>query len=69
MSEKSDTKTQILDVAEKAVLEKGFEATSIEEIVAAVGLSRQRVLLPFQRQERPRPRHARTLHRRRERAF
>ncbi|WP_338550585.1 TetR/AcrR family transcriptional regulator [Roseovarius phycicola] len=40
MSEKPNTKTQILDVAEKAVLEKGFEATSIEEIVAAVGISR-----------------------------
>lgn len=40
MSEKPDTKTHILDVAEKAVLEKGFEATSIEEIVAEVGISR-----------------------------
>nr|WP_317055686.1 TetR/AcrR family transcriptional regulator [Roseovarius sp. W115]MDV2929273.1 TetR/AcrR family transcriptional regulator [Roseovarius sp. W115] len=40
MSEKPNTKTQILDVAEKAVLEKGFEATSIEEIVAAVEISR-----------------------------
>ncbi|MEL7259662.1 MAG: TetR/AcrR family transcriptional regulator, partial [Pseudomonadota bacterium] len=40
MSGKTDTKTHILNVAEKAVLEKGFEATSIEEIVAAVGISR-----------------------------
>ncbi len=40
MSGKPDTKTHILNVAEKAVLEKGFEATSIEEIVAAVGISR-----------------------------
>jgi len=40
VSGKPDTKTHIMNVAEKAVLEKGFEATSIEEIVAAVGISR-----------------------------
>jgi AcrR family transcriptional regulator len=32
----SDTKERILDVAEAAVLEKGFAATSIEELIAAV---------------------------------
>lgn len=40
VSQTIDTRTAILDIAERAVLEKGFEATSIEEIVAAVGISR-----------------------------
>ena len=35
-----DTRSRILDVAEAAVLEKGFEATSIEEIVAGAEISR-----------------------------
>ena len=35
----SDTKERILDVAEAAVLEKGFAATSIEELIAAVDTS------------------------------
>ena len=36
----SDTKERILDVAETAVLEKGFAATSIEEVIAAVGITK-----------------------------
>ncbi|MEM8749044.1 MAG: TetR/AcrR family transcriptional regulator [Pseudomonadota bacterium] len=40
MTAKPKTKTLILDVAEQAVLEKGFEATSIEEIVVALDISR-----------------------------
>ena len=36
----SDTKERILDVAEAAVLEKGFAATSIEELVAAVDITK-----------------------------
>ncbi len=36
----ADTRTVILDIAEVAVLEKGFEATSIEEIAAAADISR-----------------------------
>ncbi|MFN3227114.1 MAG: TetR/AcrR family transcriptional regulator [Hyphomicrobiales bacterium] len=40
MTEKTDTRSKILDIAEAAVLEKGFEATSIEEIVAGTGISR-----------------------------
>ena len=40
MSAKGDTKGRILDIAESAVLEKGFEATSIDEIVAAAEISR-----------------------------
>ncbi len=35
-----DTREQILDVAEKAVLDKGFGATSIEELIAAVGITK-----------------------------
>ncbi len=40
MAKAGNTKEQILDTAERAVLEKGFEATSIEEIIAAVGISK-----------------------------
>ena len=37
---KIDTRTRILDVAESAVLAKGFASTSIEEIIAAVGITK-----------------------------
>jgi AcrR family transcriptional regulator len=36
----SDTRERILDVAERAVLDKGFAATSIEEVIAAVGITK-----------------------------
>src|SRR4029077_8917846 len=36
----SDTRERILDVSEAAVLEKGFAATSIEEVIAAVGITK-----------------------------
>jgi TetR/AcrR family transcriptional repressor of nem operon len=36
----SDTRERILAVAEAAVLAKGFAATSIEEIIAAVGITK-----------------------------
>ena len=36
----SDTKERILDLAEAAVLEKGFAATSIEELIAAVDITK-----------------------------
>ena len=36
----SDTKERILDVAEAAVLEKGFAATSVEELIAAVDITK-----------------------------
>ncbi len=35
-----DTRDRILDVAETAVLEKGFAGTSIEELIAAVGITK-----------------------------
>jgi AcrR family transcriptional regulator len=35
-----DTRERILDAAEAAVLEKGFAATSIDELIAAVGLTK-----------------------------
>ncbi len=35
-----DTRQRILDVAQASVLEKGFSATSIEEIIAAVGITK-----------------------------
>lgn len=34
------TREQILDAAETSVLEKGFAATSIEELIAAVGITK-----------------------------
>ena len=37
---KTDTRTRILEVAESAVLAKGFASTSIEEIIAAVGITK-----------------------------
>lgn len=40
MADKTDTRSKILDIAEASVLEKGFEATSIEEIVAGAEISR-----------------------------
>jgi AcrR family transcriptional regulator len=40
MKQPGDTRTRILDYAESAVLEKGFEVTSIDEIVASVGISK-----------------------------
>ncbi|MEM8775687.1 MAG: TetR/AcrR family transcriptional regulator [Pseudomonadota bacterium] len=40
MSQRTDTRSRILDVAEASVLSKGFEATSIEEIVAGAEISR-----------------------------
>jgi TetR/AcrR family transcriptional regulator, transcriptional repressor for nem operon len=36
----SDTRERVLDVAEDAILQKGFGATSIEEIIAAVGITK-----------------------------
>jgi TetR/AcrR family transcriptional regulator, transcriptional repressor for nem operon len=36
----SDTRQRILDVAEAAVLDKGFAATSIDELIAAVGITK-----------------------------
>ena len=36
----TDTRERLLEVAEAAVLEKGFAATSIEELIAAVGITK-----------------------------
>ena len=36
----SNTRDRILDVAEAAILEKGFAATSIDELIAAVGITK-----------------------------
>jgi len=37
---KTDTRERILEVAEAAVLAKGFAATSIDELIAAVGITK-----------------------------
>jgi TetR/AcrR family transcriptional repressor of nem operon len=36
----SNTRDRILDVAEAAILEKGFAATSIDELIAQVGITK-----------------------------
>lgn len=40
MAKGSDTRNRILDIAEEAVLAKGFDATSIEEIVAGAEITK-----------------------------
>ncbi|HXF55408.1 MAG TPA: TetR/AcrR family transcriptional regulator [Hyphomicrobiaceae bacterium] len=40
MRKGSDTRERLLELAEAAVLEKGFAATSIEELIAAVGITK-----------------------------
>ena len=40
MARGTDTRTRIMDIAEASILEKGFGATSIEEIIAEVGLTK-----------------------------
>ena len=35
----SQTRDRILDAAEAAILEKGFAATSIDELIAVVGIT------------------------------
>ncbi len=36
----TDTRERIMDIAEQAMLDKGFHATSIEEIIAALGITK-----------------------------
>ena len=48
MAGKTDTRSKILDIAEASVLDKGFEATSIDEIVAAAEISRGGFFYHFQ---------------------
>ena len=36
----TDTRERVLDAAESSVLEKGFAATSIDELIAAVGITK-----------------------------
>ena len=37
---KTDTRERLLEIAEAAVLEKGFSATSIDELIAAAGITK-----------------------------
>ncbi|MFN3892950.1 MAG: TetR/AcrR family transcriptional regulator [Beijerinckiaceae bacterium] len=37
---RGDTRERLLDVAEQAILAKGFASTSIEELIAAVGITK-----------------------------
>ncbi len=47
MGKGEETRQQILDVAEKAILSKGFAATTIDEIRAAVGLTKSGFLYHY----------------------
>lgn len=40
MRKGEETRTRILDVAEAAVLQKGFGGTSIEELIAETGITK-----------------------------
>src|SRR5690606_38293193 len=40
LKRRGDARERILDVAEASVLEKGFDATSIDELIAAVGITK-----------------------------
>ena len=40
MTKQTDTRARIMDIAEEAVLAKGFDATSIEEIVVAAEITK-----------------------------
>lgn len=44
----NDTRERLLDVAERAVLEKGFGGTSIEELIAEVGITKSGFFYHFQ---------------------
>ncbi len=48
MARGGQTRDRILDVAQDAVLAKGFDATSIEEIVASVGITKSGFFYHFQ---------------------
>ncbi|HVY43318.1 MAG TPA: TetR/AcrR family transcriptional regulator [Hyphomicrobiaceae bacterium] len=37
---RTDTRERVLDIAEAAVLQKGFSATSIDELIAAAGITK-----------------------------
>ena len=56
MTKGDATRKRILDIAEESVLTKGFGATSIEEIIAGAAITKERVLLSFQRQRPNSPR-------------
>lgn len=40
MARSPDTRLRLMDIAEAAILEKGFGATSIEEVIAAAGITK-----------------------------
>jgi len=47
MGKGDETRTRILDAAHRSVVEKGFGATSIEELIAETGLSKSGFLYHF----------------------
>jgi len=63
MGKGEQTIERLLDVAEAAVLPKGFGATSIEEVIAEAGITKSGLFLSLLGQEQARPRSAETLSR------
>ena len=59
---RGETRERILDLTESAVLEKSFANTSLEEIIAAAGMSKNGFFLPSQKQGRTRQRSYRVPH-------
>ena len=45
----SDTRDRLLSLAEAAVLEKGFASTSIDELIAAAGITKSGFFYHFKR--------------------
>ncbi len=48
MARATDTRARILDIAQDAILAKGFEATSIDEIVAEADITKGASFTIFQ---------------------
>jgi AcrR family transcriptional regulator len=48
------TRQRLLDLAEEAVLAKGFAATSIEELIAAAGITKSGFFYHFRDKKRSR---------------
>jgi TetR/AcrR family transcriptional repressor of nem operon len=55
------TRERILEIAEAAVRAKGFETTSIEEIICEAGITKSGFFYHISRQERTRARDAAPL--------
>jgi AcrR family transcriptional regulator len=67
LSKGEQTRERLLDLAEERVLHKGFASTSIDELIAAAGITKSGFFYHYPRQERPREGPAQALSRARQR--